>query len=132
MSITFCYACGYCFDLLLCKEIDFKLQKLFGEYNFQEKLCINCTFKFMQTTKILIFYASGYIVRLQVLICYVNTCLQCNFNRFLLKRAGLSVVSDPPNVLRDTQGRLIMWKLEFLIRSIRTMIMLCTAIFTFC
>ena len=28
------------------------------------------------------FHACAYIVRLQVLICYVNTCLQRNINRF--------------------------------------------------
>ena len=39
-------------------------------------------FKFMQTPKNMIFYASTYIVRLQVLICYVNTRLQRNIIRF--------------------------------------------------
>ena len=55
----------------------------------------------MQTTKTMIFHVSAYIVRLQVLICYVNICLQRNINRFLLTRTGLSVVSDPRNALRD-------------------------------
>ena len=66
----------------------------------------------MQTTKDMTFHAC--IVRVQVLICYVNTRLQRIFNRFC---PGLSVVSDPPNVLRDNQGRLTMYKLRFLFRS---------------
>ena len=43
------------------------------------------------------FRAYTYIVRLQVLICYLNTRLQ---------RPGMSLVSDPRNVLRHKQGRL--------------------------
>ena len=61
----------------------------------------------MQTTKTITFHASAYFVRLQVLIRFVNTCLQRSINRFLLI-TGLSVVSDPRNVLRDKKGRLIM------------------------
>ena len=49
----------------------------------------------------IIVYASAYIVRLQVLIRYAIACLQPIINRFLLIRTGLSVVSDPRNVLRD-------------------------------
>ena len=55
----------------------------------------------MQTAKNMIFYACAYIVRLQELVCYVNTFLQRNVNRFLVIRTGLSVVSDPRHVLRD-------------------------------
>ena len=55
----------------------------------------------MQTTKKMLFHASAYIVRLQVLICYVNTCFQRIINRFLFIRTGLNVVSDPRNVLKD-------------------------------
>ena len=65
------------------------------------KHCFAYTFTLMQTAKKIIFHASAYIVRLQVLICYLNTCLQRNIRRFLLIRSGLSVVSDPRNVLRD-------------------------------
>ena len=36
----------------------------------------------MQTPKKMIFHAFTYIVRLQVLICYVNTRLQRIINRF--------------------------------------------------
>ena len=54
------------------------------------------------------FHACASIVRLQVLICYVNTCLQSLIKRFLLKSPSLSVVSDPRNVLRHKQGRLTM------------------------
>ena len=60
----------------------------------------------MQTTKNIIFYASTFIVRLQVLICYFNTCVQRNINRYSLLRTGWSCVSDPRNVLRDKQERL--------------------------
>ena len=28
LSITFCYACGYCFDLMLYEKIDFKFEKV--------------------------------------------------------------------------------------------------------
>ena len=40
------------------------------------------------------FYTCACIVRLQVLICYVNTSLQRIIDRFFLKSPGLSVVSD--------------------------------------
>ena len=33
LSITFCYACGYSFDLMLCKKIDVKVEKRVEEYN---------------------------------------------------------------------------------------------------
>ena len=55
----------------------------------------------MQFTKMMICHACAYIVRPQVLIWYVITCLQRNINRFLLIRTGSSVVSDPRNVLKD-------------------------------
>ena len=62
----------------------------------------------MQTTKKTIVLASTDIARLQLLICYVNTCVKRLMNRFLLIRRGLSVVSDLRNVLRDKQERLTM------------------------
>ena len=67
---------------MLCKKTEFKLKKLVREYNCLEKPCINCTFKFMQTPRKMIFHAYTYIVRLQVLICYVNTRLQRIINIF--------------------------------------------------
>ena len=33
MSLTFCYACGYWFDLMLCKNIDF----IFGQNSKREQ-----------------------------------------------------------------------------------------------
>ena len=71
----------------------------------------------MWTTKNITFHVGACIVLLQVFICYVNTCLERNINSFLIAGSGLTVVSDPRNVLRDKQGRLIMYKLRLLIRS---------------
>ena len=28
LSIIFCYVCGYCFDLMLCKKNDFKFENI--------------------------------------------------------------------------------------------------------
>ena len=67
---------------MLCKKTEFKLEKLVREYNCLQKPCINCTFKFMQSPEKMIFHASTYIVRLQVLNWYVNTRLQRIINRF--------------------------------------------------
>ena len=39
------------------------------------------------------------------------------YQLILLKSLGLSVVSDPRNVLRHKQRRLTLWKLVFLFRS---------------
>ena len=39
----------------------------------------------MQTTKCMIFHACAYFVRLQVLICYINTCLQRMIDSFCKK-----------------------------------------------
>ena len=60
----------------------------------------------MQSTKTIIFYAYPCILRVQVLICFVKTRLQRIIIRFCFP--GLSVVSDPRNVLRHQQGRLTM------------------------
>ena len=54
--------------------------KLIREYKCYQKHCITCTFTSMQTTKNMTFHACTCIVRLQVLICYVNTHLQ-NVNK---------------------------------------------------
>ena len=64
--------------------------------------------------KKMIFRVWACIVRLQVLICYVNTRLQRIIN-ILLKSPGLSVISDPRNVLRHKQGRLTLQKRVFLL-----------------
>ena len=56
----------------------------------------------MQTTK----NTYACFVRLQVLFCYVNTCLQHILLRGFAKNPGLTVVSYPLNVLRDKQERL--------------------------
>ena len=60
----------------------------------------------MQSTETIIFYAYPCILRVQVLICFVNARLQRIIIRFCF--LGLSVVSDPRNVLRHQQGRLTM------------------------
>ena len=85
---------------MMCKKIDYKLEKKVREYLCYQKHCMNYTLKFRRTTKKMLFHASVYMVRLQVLICLVSPCLQRNINRFLLMRTGLSVVADPRNVLR--------------------------------
>ena len=55
-------------------------KNLVREYKCYQKHGITCTFTLMQTTKNMTFHAC--IVRMQVLICYVNTRLQRIFNRF--------------------------------------------------
>ena len=60
----------------------------------------------MQTPKKMIFHGSNWIVRLQVLICYVNPQFPAYHQKILLESPGLSVVSDPRSVLRYKQGRL--------------------------
>ena len=67
-----------------------------------------CTFTLLWTTKNITFHACACIVRLQVLMCYVNTCLQRIINSFLIKKSGLTFVCDPRNVLGDKEGHLIM------------------------
>ena len=56
---------------------------LVREYKCYQKHGITCTFTLMQSTKNMTFHAC--IVRVQVLICYVNTRLQRIFNRFCQK-----------------------------------------------
>ena len=63
--------------------------------------CLTCTFTLMQMTKKMLFHACAYVLPLHVLICYVNTCLQRDNNRFVFKNPGLSVDSEPRTVLRD-------------------------------
>ena len=55
-------------------------------------------------------YACRYSFAMSTHVCNV---LSIDF----VKSPGLSVVSDPRNVLRHKQERLTMWKLEFLVRS---------------
>ena len=38
LSITFRYASGYCFDLMLCKNIDFIFEKVSKREQIQTKL----------------------------------------------------------------------------------------------
>ena len=63
-------------------------KNLIRENKCKQKHCITCTFTLMQTTRKMLFHACAYIIRLNVLICYVNTCLQRIDNRFFLKRSG--------------------------------------------
>ena len=84
MSITFYYACGYSFDLMLCRKIDFRIEK----QSWREQMLIQTLCKwhfYIDADYKKKFYACDYFVRLKVLICYANTCLQRNFNRFCLK-----------------------------------------------
>ena len=66
MSITFCDACRYCFDLRLCKIlilISKKLVREIKEHKCYQKHGITCTIIMMQTTKNKTFHAC--IVRVQ-------------------------------------------------------------------
>ena len=63
-------------------------KKLARESKCKQKHCITCRFTLMQTTRKMIFHVCACIVRLQVLICYVNTRLQRFFNRFS-KKSGI-------------------------------------------
>ena len=71
--------------VMLCKKIDFVFEKLVRENKCKQKHCITCLFTLMQTAKKMIFHFCACIVRLQVLICYVNTCLQRIISRFCSK-----------------------------------------------
>ena len=106
MSITFFYACGYCFDLKLCKSFDFIFGKLSKREQVDTKILYNP----------LIFIDPDYkkddfqrhLLRQHTSAAY--------YQWILLKSPGLRVVSDPRNVLRDQQGRLTMKKLGFFFR----------------
>ena len=106
LSITFCYACGDCFDLMLCKNVDFFSKKLVRENKCKQKLCITCLVTIMQTTKKvdfshLLLYctpAGTHLLRQHTFAAF--------YQRFLLKSPGLRVVSGPRKVLRRKQGRL--------------------------
>ena len=84
LSITFCCDCAYCFDLMLWKNIIiiFFPKKLVTERKYFQNHCKTCTFTLMQTKKNNDFYTYASLVRLQVLICCVNTQLQRIFNWF--------------------------------------------------
>ena len=89
LSIIFCYACCrtptvpfYCFDLMLCKILDIIFKKFIKREQKQTNTWYTLLNKLMQTTKKIIFHVCACIVRLQVLVCYVNTRLQRNINIF--------------------------------------------------
>ena len=83
LSITFCDTCFYCFDLMLRKILIPISKGLVREYKCYQNHGISCTFTLTQSTKNMTFHA--YIVRVQVLISYVNTRLQRIFSRFCQK-----------------------------------------------
>ena len=58
LSVNLCYACGYCFDLMLCENIDFFSKKLVRGIKCKQKPCITWTITMMQTRKKLIFLFS--------------------------------------------------------------------------
>ena len=93
---------------MLCKNKDLILEKLFRENKGKQEHCITCTFILIQTTK------KDDFSRLRLYCTPAGTHLprQHTFAEFyqkiLLKIPGLSVVSDPRNVLRHKQGRLIL------------------------
>ena len=117
LSNTFCYACGYCFDLMLCKNVDFIFEKLSEREQMQTKTLYN----------LLIYIIADYkkddFSRLRLYCTPAGTHLlrqhtfAAYYQYILLKSPGLSVVSDPRNVLRHKQGRLTMQKLGFLFSS---------------
>ena len=92
---------------MLCKKTEFKLKKLVREYNCEQKPCINCTFKFMQLLKKMIFHAFTYVVRLQKFSFAMSTHICSVLSIEFVKKSGIECVfSDPRNVLRHKQGRL--------------------------
>ena len=134
LSITFCYACClpavrlrflpptapfrwrslYCFDLMFCKNIDFIFEKDSKREQMQTKtlyhllIYINADYKKVDFSRLRLYCtpAGTHLLRQHTFAAY--------YQYFFLRSPGLSVVSDPRNVLRHKQGRLTMQKLEFL------------------
>ena len=89
LSITLCCACFCPLALPYTVLTYFNVERLIffskilvREKKCKQKHCISCTFTLMQTANKLIFHACACVVRLQVLICYVNTRLKRIINRF--------------------------------------------------
>ena len=61
---------------MLCKNIDFIFEKVSKREQMQTKTWYNLHIYINADYKKMVFYVCACIVRLQVLICYVNTRLQ--------------------------------------------------------
>ena len=72
----------YCFDLMLCENIDLSSAKVSWRLQIISKTLYNLQVYIDADYKKKTFYACASIVRLQVLICYVNTFLQRIIDRF--------------------------------------------------
>ena len=73
MSITLCSACGHSFDLFQCRKVDFIFKNVSQREQMQAKALLILHIYTDADYKKIIFHACAYIVRPQVLICYVNT-----------------------------------------------------------
>ena len=138
MLITFCYACClpavrsqflplalpsadaplYCFDLLLCKNFDFIFEKVSKREQMQTK-----TMYYNLLIYIIADYKKDNFSRLRLYCTPAGThwlrqhTFAAYYQNIPVKSPRLSVVSDPRNVLKQKQGRLTLWKIAFLIRS---------------
>ena len=96
----------YCFDLMLCKNVDFIFEKNCQREQMQAKtlynllIYINADYKKDDFSRLCLYCtpAGTHLLR--------QHTFAANYQYFLLKNPGLSVVSDPRNVLRHNQGRL--------------------------
>ena len=117
-SITFCYACGYCLDLMLRVKIDFNFEKTSER---EQMLTITlCNLHIYIDAD----YKKDIFSCLRIYCTTAGTHLLCQqmfatyYQEILFKSSGSSVVSDPRNVLRDERGRPTKSKLEFLNRPL--------------
>ena len=65
LSISFCDKCRYCFDLTLCKIVDFNLEKVNCRDQMQTKTLYNLYIYIDENYKNLAFHVCACIVRLQ-------------------------------------------------------------------
>ena len=110
LSITFCYVCYrtltvpiYCFDLMLCKNIDFIFEKVSQGEQMQTKtwynllIYINADYKKDDFSSLHLYCtpAGTHLLRQHTFAAY--------YQYVLLKRPGFSVVSDPRSVPRQAR-----------------------------
>ena len=93
---------------MLRKIVDFFVEKISNREQMQTKTLFNLLINSDANYKKDNFSRYACIVRLQVLICYVNTRLLRIIERFCLKGPGLSVVFDSRILLRHKRRRLIL------------------------
>ena len=106
----------YCFYLRLCKNVYFIFEQVSKREQMQRKtlynllVYINADYKWDIFSRVRLYCtpAGTHFLRHTFAACYQT---------ILIKSPGLSVVSDPRNVLRHKQERLTLQKLGFLICS---------------